>query len=87
MIDLCYHLALVLCRVAVDGDKFSFTVSFRPVPVQPPSQIDHHRDKLYSCECCWVKFIRGADVGREVLLCAMVAVCRCLRRRVRVLGG
>ena len=31
MIDLCYRLALALRRVAVDGNKFSFTVSLRLV--------------------------------------------------------
>jgi len=62
MIDLCYYLALTLRCVAVDGDKFSFTVSLRPVLIQPPSQIDYRLDKMYSCECRWVKFIRGADV-------------------------
>ena len=34
MIYLCYHLALVLCCVTVDGDKFSFTIGLHPVLIQ-----------------------------------------------------
>ena len=48
MIDLRYCLVLALCCVAVDGDKFSFKVSLRPVLIQLSLQLDHHLDKLSS---------------------------------------
>jgi len=48
MIYMCYRLTLALCRVVVDGDKFSFTVSIHPVLIQLSLQISYHLDKLSS---------------------------------------
>ena len=76
MIDLRYRLALTLCYITIDGNKFSIAIGLRPVFIQPSSQINHHLNKLSSGEGHWVKFIRGVGV---VTGDALVRHGRCLK--------
>ena len=78
MINLCYRLALTLHRVAMNGDKFSFMVS-----------LNHHCSSITT----WTSYPHESAVGsksfevlmscQEVLLCAMIAICRCLHKDLK----